>query len=561
MEGWRWDRSTFFFGGFVSGVMIAQCLVKLINRVMNDNGEQENAFEFKIANPNNEPGFGMTAQESIKTLRSFQMINNNHSSAVNARCALAWLTKEKLSLRAKACVVYAIDVLQSEADIRSIPAVLKNADLEMNGVLPLLQDNNMDSPTNLPKHSDATIKQWLLSNFTTIAPQKHINKRTFRNIAMGIRFAIRLRKSIDAPHTIDSAFVFEVSAEELESINTVLKDVDDWNWSVWSLVEVTNERPLQVLGWHILNKWNLVDTLRIDRGILREWLTFVEDMYEDNPYHNSIHAADVLHAVHFFLSNGAGEHLSHLTIFALFFTAMVHDAGHDGFSNIYHQNALTDRALMFNDQSIQENFHSMSIFRSMYSDSRINILSTFTIERAREVRRLVVMMTLGTDMKHHFSNLQDFKDLIKSQGPDLSQWVSPKALDTLCVMLLHSADLSNPCRPSELAKKWAGLVLEEFFNQGDIEKELGLPVSPLCSRDSTLMPASQIYFIMYIVEPTYQVSFRDSAAVPCESLRELSGRGFVSALSAKAELKARPSGRRGRGNCAASGVDTDVWSN
>jgi hypothetical protein len=36
------------------------------------------------------------------------------------------------------------------------------------------------------------------------------------------------------------------------------------------------------------------------------------------------------------------------------------------------------------------------------------------------------------------------------------------------------------------------LLLEEFFRQGDKERELGLPFSPLCDRNNTLVAESQI---------------------------------------------------------------------
>ena len=40
--------------------------------------------------------------------------------------------------------------------------------------------------------------------------------------------------------------------------------------------------------------------------------------------------------------------------------------------------------------------------------------------------------------------------------------------------------------------KWTESLLEEFFRQGDKEKELGLPFSPLCDRNTTLIAESQI---------------------------------------------------------------------
>ena len=53
--------------------------------------------------------------------------------------------------------------------------------------------------------------------------------------------------------------------------------------------------------------------------------------------------------------------------------------------------------------------------------------------------------------------------------------------------------------------RWTSSLLEEFFQQGDREKELGLPFSPLCDRNNTLVAESQIGFIEFIVEPSMQV--------------------------------------------------------
>lgn len=53
--------------------------------------------------------------------------------------------------------------------------------------------------------------------------------------------------------------------------------------------------------------------------------------------------------------------------------------------------------------------------------------------------------------------------------------------------------------------RWTTQLLEEFFRQGDKERELGLPFSPLCDRNNTLVAESQIGFIEFIVEPSMQV--------------------------------------------------------
>lgn len=58
--------------------------------------------------------------------------------------------------------------------------------------------------------------------------------------------------------------------------------------------------------------------------------------------------------------------------------------------------------------------------------------------------------------------------------------------------LMHAADISNPTKEREFAVQWAESALEEFFAQGDLEKDLQLPISPLCDRRTVKKPDSQM---------------------------------------------------------------------
>jgi len=59
-------------------------------------------------------------------------------------------------------------------------------------------------------------------------------------------------------------------------------------------------------------------------------------------------------------------------------------------------------------------------------------------------------------------------------------------------LILHCADISHPAKSWELHSKWTPLLMEEFFRQGDQEKELKRQCSPLCDRNTTLVPESQV---------------------------------------------------------------------
>ena len=49
-------------------------------------------------------------------------------------------------------------------------------------------------------------------------------------------------------------------------------------------------------------------------------------------------------------------------------------------------------------------------------------------------------------------------------------------------MLMHSSDVSNPCKVLEVAKRWTSAIMTEFWDQGDGEKEREMPVSAFMDR-------------------------------------------------------------------------------
>jgi len=52
-------------------------------------------------------------------------------------------------------------------------------------------------------------------------------------------------------------------------------------------------------------------------------------------------------------------------------------------------------------------------------------------------------------------------------------------------MAIHLADISNTSKPWKVCKQWVDLLFVEFFEQGDRERELGMPISYLMDRYTT----------------------------------------------------------------------------
>lgn len=62
-------------------------------------------------------------------------------------------------------------------------------------------------------------------------------------------------------------------------------------------------RPLIYLGLKTFARFGICEFLNCSESTLRSWLQIIEANYHSsNPYHNSTHSADVLHATAYFLS-------------------------------------------------------------------------------------------------------------------------------------------------------------------------------------------------------------------------------------------------------------------
>jgi hypothetical protein len=67
-------------------------------------------------------------------------------------------------------------------------------------------------------------------------------------------------------------------------------------------------------------------------------------------------------------------------------------------------------------------------------------------------------------------------------------------------------DISNVSRPFEIADKWCNILNQEFFRQGDLEKETGIRLTPpLNDKKTSNNPKSQIGFYNFICLRLYTV--------------------------------------------------------
>uniref|UniRef100_A0A7S0LSS2 PDEase domain-containing protein n=1 Tax=Coccolithus braarudii TaxID=221442 RepID=A0A7S0LSS2_9EUKA len=284
---------------------------------------------------------------------------------------------------------------------------------------------------------------------------------------------------------------------------------------------------------------------------LQNFLQGLENGYNDVPYHNSAHAACVCHSVHWILTNNrevAALSERPIELFAAVLAAMAHDMNHSGHNNAFHVASASDLAMLYSDQSVLEMHHLNSIFQLLKLEE-CALLAKLSVERRKEVRDTIISMVLATDLAVNFPTINEFKAMLNewvppdADGPERtttrppartrrqsmkmakklsigglplgvyaedlfsahSNTITKKEKTLILKMILKVSDISNVTKGKSYTLAWTERVVQEFFDQGDLEATLSLPVTPMMDRNTACVPKQQIGFYNFVAKPMFEV--------------------------------------------------------
>lgn len=249
---------------------------------------------------------------------------------------------------------------------------------------------------------------------------------------------------------------------------------------------------------------------------LQSFVGAVESAYLPNPFHNFSHATDVVHGVSRMMRLVQSERiLSALEHYSLLVSAVGHDLGHPGVTTGYLVEVGHELALKYNDISPLENMHVAKLYEILANEEQ-NVFSMLSKERYKEARKYCIDCVLHTDMAGHQAMIKDLQMLYQMNvemftqphgGSDTAEFkLFAENKQLVMDNILHSADVSNPCREWLVTHAWAHQVMDEFFLQGDQEKMLGIPVQ--FDRDKIDRPNLQIGFVEFMIVPFYVAQIR-----------------------------------------------------
>ena len=210
----------------------------------------------------------------------------------------------------------------------------------------------------------------------------------------------------------------------------------------------------------------------------------LQQSYRKNFYHSQVHAADVVQNLVYFFEICEVRKMCEMTendIFFALISGAAHDMDHPGTNNAFEMKNRSKMAILYNDNAVLENHHAASFFFLQGNVSYdCNVMQDMSDKERVAGRKMILENMLGTDMTKHGAIIGDVKNIASLPSEERELGAKNKAY--MLKALVHAADIGNPTRPFDVAKKWGINIVKEFFHQGDKEKALGIEISFGCDR-------------------------------------------------------------------------------
>ncbi|XP_061826280.1 cGMP-inhibited 3',5'-cyclic phosphodiesterase 3A-like isoform X2 [Nerophis lumbriciformis] len=335
----------------------------------------------------------------------------------------------------------------------------------------------------------------------------------------------------------------------MEDLEPMMSQLNNWNFPIFCLMEKTSGkygRILSQVSYRLFEDTGLFKTFKIPINEFMNYFHALENGYKDIPYHNRVHATDVLHAVWYLTTqpvpglpslltdhssasdsdSDSGITHSHmgflvsktysvledgygclsglipaLELMALYVAAAMHDYDHPGRTNAFLVATSAPQAVLYNDRSVLENHHAASAWNLFLSRPEFNFLANLDHVEFKRFRFLVIEAILATDLKKHFDFLAEFNAKVGDDPSTGIDWSNENDRLLVCQMCIKLADINGPLKCKDLHLQWTEGIVNEFYEQGDEESSLGLPVSPFMDRAAPQLAKLQESFITHIVGP------------------------------------------------------------
>ena len=396
---------------------------------------------------------------------------------------------------------------------------------EMKNKFHLQNDSNFKFDESDSENSDILFDDYLsddednshhLSNLSTISKNIHSENKTPINISLKKN---KKHNLLNFSHSGNSFIENELL---------------DNHFNIFSFYPERNKNIFLKGSFLLMKQFDTYSVIK--ERTLKNFLNIIYDKYSSSTaiYHTERHALDILQTVYIYTFKTdviSMINLTYLDILSLGIASLCHDLSHPGYSNDYLIRSNNTIAIDYNDIHVLENYHISQMFHIINKNNDIkynsndnitsknnnnkdkkknsyNIFDNLQCEDYRLIRKRIVDLILATDMQNHSKVCTLMKNFIQNKENKNSKYnYNMTEQQDVMNFLIHTADISHCSKDFDISFKWTNLLNEEFWREGDEEKEKKMQVGFLCDRNNSDTPSSQVGFIKGIIIPTFDLLY------------------------------------------------------
>ncbi|EAY12558.1 Response regulator receiver domain containing protein [Trichomonas vaginalis G3] len=289
------------------------------------------------------------------------------------------------------------------------------------------------------------MKDYLQSNFGVGAPKKPITP-------IAVKAAIKVRAP---PPTVPVLTPLNLGDKLL-----------DLQFNIWDIAEI----KLMNLANDLFTHYGLKEIIKAKDGEIEHFLQKTQQSFNLNPFHNFRRSIAGLQFATMILSKYK-ERVPPFEAAAGLFAALLHDIGHPGTNNMFQIRTSSQLALIYNDKSVLE-MNSASVGARLVQE-----VFSFSIDDQdfSTLRATFLSNVLATD----YSKLQKF--LAKAANIKMD-WENKEHRQIALQLLTLMSDLSFAIRNWKTTSYWYGMMRDEHYIQGDMERKRNMKSIPLMDR-------------------------------------------------------------------------------
>lgn len=238
--------------------------------------------------------------------------------------------------------------------------------------------------------------------------------------------------------------------------------------------------------------------LQVDMDTLARFTLSVRKGYRPVAYHNFSHAFAVAHSMCVIMKMASDIFTCEEKI-ALYLSGIIHDIDHRGYNNAFMIKNKSPLSHLYSTSTMEWHHFKQGVF--ILETEGHNVLSTLSVRQYKHVLELMEDAILATDLLFFNDNRAKLDDIIKNNK---FSWSTSDHRKLVRRLLMTACDLCTAAKPWYIHLKSVKKVFEEFYLQGDEEKQMGLSPVPMMDRARKHeLPQNQVSFLKGIVKPCY----------------------------------------------------------